>query len=61
MQILAHRGLWTQTEEKNTVSAIKYAFQSGFGIETDLRDFQEKLVISHNVATPVPAAKRFLP
>ena len=27
-------------------------FQNGFGIETDLRDYQEQLVISHNVATP---------
>lgn len=50
MQILAHRGLWTTDEEKNALSALCHALEEGFGIETDLRDYKGKLVISHNVA-----------
>ena len=51
MKILAHRGLWNQVSEKNTVNAIKQAYCNGFGIETDLRDYKEQLVISHDIAT----------
>lgn len=50
MEILAHRGMWTLPEEKNTLNAIQKAFVSGLGIETDLRDYNGKLVISHDVA-----------
>lgn len=49
MQILAHRGFWTKAEEKNSIEAIQRAFNSGYGIETDVRDYNGKLVISHNV------------
>lgn len=47
--ILAHRGYWKAEEEKNTKVAFKRAFDSGFGIETDLRDICGKIVISHNM------------
>ncbi len=50
MEILAHRGMWTLPEEKNTLNAIQKAFVNGLGIETDLRDYNGKLVISHDVA-----------
>lgn len=50
MLILAHRGFWTVPEEKNTLIAFERAFSSGYGIETDVRDYKEDLVISHNVA-----------
>lgn len=48
MDILAHRGLWFHENEKNTLNAIKRAFEEGFGIETDIRDFGGRIVISHN-------------
>ncbi len=51
MKILAHRGLWKEVGEKNSIDAMKRAFEHGFGIETDVRDYEEKLVVSHNVAT----------
>lgn len=51
MRILAHRGLWTRAEEKNTLGAVSEAFRNGFGIETDIRDYCGRLVISHDVAT----------
>lgn len=50
MIILAHRGFWTVPEEKNTLAAFEKAFSHGYGIETDVRDYEEDLVISHNVA-----------
>lgn len=50
MRILAHRGRWKRPEEKNTMESLTGAFAHGFGIETDIRDYEGRLVISHNVA-----------
>ena len=50
IEIIAHRGQWNTIDEKNSIDAIKRAFVSGFGIETDVRDYREKLVISHDIA-----------
>lgn len=51
MQILAHRGLWTESSEKNTMRSFRMALDKGFGIETDVRDLGSQLVISHEVPT----------
>ena len=51
MKIIAHRGLWFKSEEKNTLVAFERALQNGFGIETDFRDRNGELVISHDPAT----------
>ena len=48
MHILAHRGLWNKDSEKNSIKSFKLSFDKSFGIETDLRDFQGSLVISHD-------------
>ena len=50
MKILCHRGYWKKEADKNTLAAIKDAFESGRGMESDIRDFDGKLVISHNPA-----------
>lgn len=50
MKIIAHRGYWKNREEGNTLKAFEMAFQKGYGIETDIRDYKGKLVISHNPA-----------
>jgi glycerophosphoryl diester phosphodiesterase len=50
MQLLAHRGFWHQPAEKNTKQANVKAFEHGWGIETDIRDFDAQLVISHDIA-----------
>lgn len=50
MQIIAHRGYWLKAEEKNNLIAFRRAFEAGYGIETDIRDFNGELVISHNIA-----------
>jgi glycerophosphoryl diester phosphodiesterase len=48
MQILSHRGYWRLPEEKNTLIAFERSFRLGFGTETDIRDVQGELVISHD-------------
>jgi hypothetical protein len=49
MQILAHRGLWVTTSEKNSEAAFRRAFGEGFGVETDLRDHGGSIVVSHDI------------
>ncbi|WP_425102290.1 hypothetical protein [Tropicibacter sp. S64] len=46
--ILAHRGWWTDVEEKNSFEALKRALDAGFGIETDFRDLNGTVVVSHD-------------
>ena len=50
MIILAHRGYWNNLKERNSLQALRKALESGFGFESDVRDYKEKLVISHNIA-----------
>lgn len=50
MQIIAHRGDWTVPTEKNSRLALNQALLSGWGIETDIRDLNGELVISHDMA-----------
>ena len=49
MKVIAHRGFWKNPEEQNTLGAFYAAIKKGFGIETDVRDYNGKLVISHDV------------
>jgi glycerophosphoryl diester phosphodiesterase len=50
LQVLAHRGFWLEPAEKNAPVALARAISSGFGIETDVRDRDGDLVISHDPA-----------
>jgi hypothetical protein len=50
MVILSHRGYWKEVLEKNTKSAFELSFALGFGTETDIRDHDGQLVISHDMA-----------
>ncbi len=50
MKILSHRGYWKSSEEKNSIVAFERSFTLGFGTETDIRDFNGELVISHDIA-----------
>ena len=45
---LAHRGFWHEKAEKNSRVAFERAFLAGYGVETDLRDYQGTVVISHD-------------
>lgn len=51
MKILSHRGYWKRVDEKNTKIAFERSFQLGFGTETDIRDLNGELVISHDPPT----------
>jgi hypothetical protein len=53
--ILAHRGLHARDDEKNSPVSLRRAIDEGFGIETDLRDLDSRLVISHDL----PSEKHF--
>lgn len=49
MRIIAHRGFWTDKNEKNKKTAFIRAFDFGIGTETDLRDYAGKILISHDM------------
>ena len=49
MEIISHRGYWKDVEEKNLTVAFKRSFDFNFGTETDLRDFNGDIVISHDI------------
>jgi glycerophosphoryl diester phosphodiesterase len=49
MKIISHRGYWKDIYDKNSLDAFRRSFEKGFGIETDLRDFDQGLVISHDM------------
>jgi hypothetical protein len=46
--IYAHRGLWRGGVPQNSYQAIKAAVDLGFSVETDLRVFEGRLVVSHD-------------
>lgn len=50
MKILAHRGYWNDSIQRNSPEAIRKSLEMGYGFESDVRDYCEKLVISHNIA-----------
>ncbi len=51
MIILAHRGLWRHSAERNSIGALTEALNRGYGVETDIRDYLGRLVISHDPPT----------
>ena len=48
MKIICHRGFWSNSNKPNSIESFELAISNGFGIETDVRDFKGKLVISHD-------------
>jgi hypothetical protein len=52
--ILAHRGWFLEPSEKNSAIALERALQNGFGIETDVRDLNRRLIISHDPPQDAP-------
>lgn len=46
---ISHRGYWLTSAEKNSVEAFRRSFSQGYGTETDIRDFNGELVISHDI------------
>lgn len=48
MEIIAHRGHWDSIDQQNTEKAFIKSLKNNYGIETDLRDQNEDIVISHD-------------
>jgi hypothetical protein len=46
--IFAHRGDWHPDLQPNSSQSLSNAFTNGYAIETDVRDFHGKLVVSHD-------------
>lgn len=51
MIVISHRGYWKTSDEKNSTVAFRRSFELGFGTETDVRDLDGALVISHDMPT----------
>ena len=50
MKIISHRGYWIDFKrENNQRIAFERSFDMGYGTETDLRDINGTIVISHNM------------
>lgn len=49
MKIISHRGFWTNKNQQNSILSFRHSFDYDFGIETDLRDFNGEIVISHDL------------
>lgn len=49
MIVLSHRGYWLNPSERNSQTAFERSFSMGFGTETDIRDRNSQLVISHDM------------
>ena len=46
--VLAHRGMWSETVGGNTAGALLDAVAKGLGVETDIRDRNREIIISHD-------------
>lgn len=51
MKIIAHRGMWDNITDQNTISSFKKAISFGCGIETDIRSLNGNLIISHSLVS----------
>jgi hypothetical protein len=49
MRVISHRGYWKDPSERNLAVAFERSFELGFGTETDLRDHNGTIVISHDM------------
>lgn len=50
MTVLSHRGFWQIESEKNKLVSFRHSFLHNFGVETDIRDHNTELVVSHDMA-----------
>ena len=48
VNIICHRGFWKKKSEQNKIISIKKAIDKYYGIEIDLRDLNNEIIISHD-------------
>ena len=51
IKIICHRGIWNSINEQNTKISFQRAISNKLGIELDLRDYNKKIIISHDPAS----------
>jgi len=51
MRFLAHRGYWTAGYPQNSIEAIVAASRKNHGVEIDLRDHDNEIVVAHDLPT----------
>ncbi len=49
INILCHRGLWKYKKNHNNLISLEKAVKNSFGIELDIRDYENKIIISHDI------------
>jgi glycerophosphoryl diester phosphodiesterase len=49
VKIISHRGFWDKATEMNSIQSFIKSFELGFGTETDVRDLNGRIVISHDI------------
>lgn len=49
IELISHRGFWTTEIKQNSEKAFINSLQRGYGIETDIRDYEGELVIAHDI------------
>ncbi len=60
MKLIGHRGAHSGKILPNSIEALKLCLTRGYGLETDFRDFDERLVISHDIPNvDAPSAEAF--
>jgi glycerophosphoryl diester phosphodiesterase len=60
MKIMAHRGIWLDKSEQNTVKAFNRALRFNCRIELDVRDYRGDIVVSQDIAGPSNAIIRLI-
>jgi hypothetical protein len=53
MKIISHRGFWLDVDQKNSKFAFNNSFENNFGTETDIRDLNLKIVVSHDMPSDI--------
>jgi hypothetical protein len=61
MKLLCHRGYRQRKSEQNSLAALELAILGGNGVETDIRDCDGELVISHDMPTSAFELERLRP
>ena len=59
INIIAHRGLWKKKRDQNTIKSLVKAIDSGFGVELDLRDYKNDIIISHDPLKKMKESSNF--
>ena len=48
IKIICHRGLWREKSEQNKFISFRRSLDNNFGMEIDLRDLKNEIIISHD-------------